>query len=555
MCAHNKLENTDAGTGAQLFRLQVFCESPQRLDVYCSGALSDTDLTREKIKELIKVGKVTVNGRTCTRPSAKVNAQDWIELVWPVPDANITPHDAPLKLLYQDADLAVVNKPAGLTVHPAPSCREPTLVHRLVHHFPDIAGQETDRPGIVHRLDKDTSGLILVALNQRTSLALAQDFAARRIHKEYLAMVYGLPPAKGSCRLPIGRHPTKKVLMAVVEKGGKEAHTEYEVLYAAPDKLWSLLRVRIHTGRTHQIRVHLSHLGHPIIGDALYARKNAVPDGTPARLHRLAKRQLLHAWHLNLLHPQTGGELDFYCPPPKDFLHSSLLLSRTRQRVVLTGMPGCGKSTVLRVCREQGVPTISADAVVAKLYEPGNTGWEFVRNRFGEAFLAGDAQDAPVDKKKLFLAMRTNTAVRDEIAATIHPMVRHRLEEFWDETRHARVAVAEIPLVLEAGWKSAAADVLVGIFCPYAIRYRRLAELRGWDDEMIAAMDSWQWPEQRKMRACDLIVDNSGDLDALRTRSLGLLEALQYIRRAKSRGLADLLHGLYRETNDRSESL
>ena len=532
----------------QLFQLSVSSGPQQRLDAYCSSALAETNLTREKIKELIKNGKVAVNGRTCTRPSTKVNESDVIDLAYAVPEASIAPHDAPLTILYQDVDLVVLDKPAGLTVHPAPSCREQTLVHRLVYHFPGIEGQDTDRPGIVHRLDKDTSGLILVALNERTRLVLAKDFAARRIRKEYLAMVYGVPPAKGACRLPIGRHPAKKVLMAVVEKGGKEAHTEYDVLYEAPDRLWSLLRVRIYTGRTHQIRVHLSHLGYPIIGDALYARTGTVSENTPALVSRLAKRQLLHAWHLQFAHPHSQESMDFYCPPPKDFIRTALLLSRARQRVVLTGMPGCGKSTVLRVCKEHGVPTISADAIVTQLYEPGKPGWEFVRNRFGDAYISGDALDAPVDKRKLFQAMRTTAAVREEISAAIHPMVRYELERFWEETRHARVAVAEIPLVLETGWGRASAEVLVGVFCPRRVRHERLQTLRGWDDEMIATMDSWQWPEDTKMRACDLIVDNSEDVSALQKRSAGLLHALRLLRRAGVRRLADSLEQCFSDT-------
>ncbi len=545
MCAQKNFEVAGAENGEQVFRLHVPPGPPQRLDVYCSKELVNADLTREKIKELIKQGNVVVNGRTCTRPSCKVNAADVVEVSYVPPKNYIEPHDAPLRLLYQDADLLVLDKPAGLTVHPAPSCRELTLVHRLVYHFPEIAGLDADRPGIVHRLDKDTSGLLLVALNQRTRLALAKDFAARRVHKEYLAMVYGIPEANGICRLPIGRHPTKKVLMAVVSKGGREAHTEYEVLYAASNKLWSLLRVRIFTGRTHQIRVHLSHLGHPIIGDALYARTAAAPLEAPVYLARLAKRQLLHAWHLQFAHPQTGREMAFCCPPPIDFKRTLFLLARRRQRVVLTGLPGCGKSTVLGVCREYGVPTICADAVVSQLYEPGEPGWDFIRKRFGAAFFLGDAPDAQVDKRALFLAMRSDAAIREEIAAAIHPLVLHSLELFWDETRNERLAVAEIPLVLETGWGMAAADVIVGVFCPQDTRVRRLAELRGWDSETIATMDSWQWPEKRKMRACNLVVDNSGGLDALRQHSLWLLDALKYVRRSRIRKLAAHMHTLF----------
>lgn len=534
-----------------VFQLRVSSATAQRLDVYCSRALAETDLTREKIKELIKDGKVAVNGRPCTRPSAKVNEADQIKLAFRLPRTTIAPHEAPLDVLYRDADLLVVNKPAGLTVHPAPSCQEPTLVHRLLHHFPELAGLDTERPGIVHRLDKDTSGLLLVALNQRTRLALAEDFAARRVHKEYLALVYGVPARRGECRLPIGRHPTKKVLMAVVPKGGKEARTEYELVYADAESNWSLVRVRIHTGRTHQIRVHLSHLGHPIIGDALYARKTALPQARFPRLARLAPRQLLHAWRLQFVHPGQEKPQAFCCPPPKDFLRCALYVSRRTQRMVLTGMPGCGKSTVLRVFQEQGVPTISADAVVAQLYEPGEDGWEFVKKRFGETFLltgGADTSKAPVDKRKLFQAMQTTGTIRDEVAAAIHPMVRHRLECFWEANSGARLAVAEIPLVLETGWGDNGGDIIAGVFCPRGVRLKRLKEHRGWDADMVATMDSWQWPEDKKIRACQLVLDNSGSLDELQLRTLGLLETLRFLRRSRARRFAARLSAFFEQS-------
>ncbi|MEG6594176.1 RluA family pseudouridine synthase, partial [Desulfovibrio sp. 1188_IL3213] len=253
----------------------------------------------------------TVDGLPEKRPAAKVHMGQAVILNLPEHQGSLQPEEGHLELLWQDAHLVVCNKPAGLTVHPCPSCPEQTLVQRLLGRFPQLSRLEGQRPGIVHRLDKDTSGLLVVALTESDRLTLSEAFAERQVHKEYLALVSGLPPLEGQCREPLGRHPTAKIKMAVVpeNRGGRQAFTEWRRLWSTDDNSVSLLAVRIHTGRTHQIRVHMAHMGHPLLGDRLYAPK-AVQD--------MAPRQMLHAWRLNFTHPASGEDMRFTCPPPQD---------------------------------------------------------------------------------------------------------------------------------------------------------------------------------------------------------------------------------------------
>ncbi len=516
--------------------------------------LHDEGISREKIKAWIKAGCLLRNGLPCSKPNTLLEGGEALELQGEAPASSIVPEKGALALMYEDADCLVLNKPAGLTVHPAPGLEAGTLAHRLVHRYPELAELDPQRPGIVHRIDKDTSGLLLVARNERTRLALAKAFAVRSIEKEYLALVAGVPdPPSGDIRAPIGRHPTQKVKMAVVAKGGRSAHSQYRVLHAAEDRSWSLLAVRIHTGRTHQIRVHLQHIGHPILGDRVYGPGQAACPAAcrPEMLDKLASRQLLHAWRLRFEHPHSGEKLGFSCPPPPDFLRVALYLSRRVQRVAVTGLPGCGKSTVARLLERENIPLFSADAEVAALYEPGRDGWLFIKNRFGEAFLHETPglppEKCPVDKRCLFSELKKNEQLRREVESAVHPMVRHRLELFWGRHRRQRVALAEIPLLLEAGasWRDKAVDIVAGVYCPATLRLERLRSTRHWDVETLATMDSWQWPEATKLNACDLIIDNSKDLAALERHTQGVLRVLRWLRVGRMRRLAAALRGLW----------
>lgn len=530
--------------GQRLDRFLGDVLAAQRAAEGCGHAVS-----REKIKRAIRDGSATVQGRACTSPDTRVEPGQTVELSLTVPAGRVLPEDGELAVLYRDAAIAVLNKPPGLTVHPCPSCPDGTLVHRLVRHFPELAAQEGFRPGIVHRIDKDTSGLLVVALTEAARLELSRAFAGREVRKEYLALVHGVPDAGGELDAPVGRHPSHRVKMAVVpeNRGGKPARSAWRVLLADPGGRFALLAVRIFTGRTHQIRVHMAHLGHPLWQDAVYGPADrAVPCGND--LPASAPRQMLHAWRLSFRHPETGDALRFTCPPPQDFATLALRLSRRMQRVAVTGSPGCGKSALARLLGGAGLPVWSADEAVARLYAPGGGGRHLLRGRYGDRFVPDPS--GPVDKRALFAAMRADAALRREVEAMIHPLVRHHMDQFFAqaEAAGAPAAVAEVPLFSESGWKTPRGEpdiLLVGVHCPLAERARRLATHRGWPPDMIAAMESWQWPAADKIRACQLVVDNSGTPEDLARRARGLLAELARLRAARDARLARRLASLW----------
>ena len=284
-----------------------------RLDTYLAAA--HPALSRSRWKQLIESGHVSLNGAPALKPNTPLAPGDTLSCALPPPDpVGLLPADIPLAILHEDSDLIALDKPPGLVVHPAPGHSADTLVNALLHHCSDLAGIGGQlRPGIVHRLDKDTSGVLVVAKNERALAALVAQFSAHTVRKEYLALVWGaLRTPSGAIDLPIGRHPIHRQKMAVTPKG-RPALTRYETLAATP--LASLLRVHIETGRTHQIRVHLAHLGHPVVGDATYGRAR---HGLPENLS--IPRQMLHAHVLEIAHPRDGRPLAFTAPPPPDFL-------------------------------------------------------------------------------------------------------------------------------------------------------------------------------------------------------------------------------------------
>ena len=282
-----------------------------RLDRFLAETLSQ--FSRSRIQQLIRAGAITVNGRTA-RQSDTVRAGETIQLIEPpVEQIETQPEAIPLDVLFEDNDLIVINKPAGLVVHPGAGHREHTLVNALLHHCPglsDIGGKE--RPGIVHRLDKETSGCLVVAKNDVVHRALSDQFASRTVDKIYLALVRGkLRKTAGSIDEKIGRHPVHRQKMSVDSRRGRAAKTEYRVLNVADEM--SLIECRLHSGRTHQIRVHLHHIGHPVIGDKIYGPKKS---GRP-------ERQMLHAWKLGFKHPGTGEWNAFEAAVPNDFLEAA----------------------------------------------------------------------------------------------------------------------------------------------------------------------------------------------------------------------------------------
>jgi 23S rRNA pseudouridine1911/1915/1917 synthase len=288
----------------------------ERLDRAVS--LLYTPVTRSQARRLIDDDRVWVNGQP-GRPAHRVAVGDRVEIQPPeVRESDVEAQPIDLDVLYEDSDLIVVNKPAGLVIHPAAGNPDGTLVNALMHHCADLSGiGGVERPGIVHRLDKDTTGVIVAAKNDRAHLGLSLAFRRRSIEKAYLAVCYGTPPDdRRVIDAPVGRHPRERRHMAVVEDG-RPARTLVEVQERLTGS--ALLVCRLVTGRTHQIRVHLAHVGHALVGDPLYAGRQW--RNLPARLQTACRdfpRQALHAWRLGFEHPVTRRHMTFEAPVPDD---------------------------------------------------------------------------------------------------------------------------------------------------------------------------------------------------------------------------------------------
>lgn len=286
----------------------------KRLDLYLAEA---TGQSRSRIALLIREGLVTIAEKPA-KASHRLEGGEEIEVGEAPPLKGVKPVPLPLDLVYEDADLLVVNKPRGLVVHPAAGHAEDTLVNALWARYGDLPG-EGFRAGLIHRLDKDTTGLLVVAKSQRALEGLQRQMAAREIHREYLALVRGSPPTeRGRIEAPLGRDPRHRQRFAVVSGRGREAVTNFQVLERLGN--FSLLELQLETGRTHQIRVHLSYLGWPVMGDPLYGSAG----GTG---------QLLHAFRLRFTHPVTGVELNLEVAPPPDFAAALELLREGRAQV------------------------------------------------------------------------------------------------------------------------------------------------------------------------------------------------------------------------------
>ena len=274
------------------------------------------DFSRSRIEGLVKAGFVTVNGVVAEKAGQKVSESDNIEVFVPPPVPAIPePEDIPLDVVFEDDDIIVVNKSPGMVVHPAPGHFTGTLVNALLHHCPCLSGiGGAARPGIVHRLDQDTSGLVVVAKTQTAMDALAKAFSDHKsIEKTYLAVCRGRPRLDaGRIETLIGRHPVDRKRMAIVERNGKRAVTHWRVLDA--QRGLSVIECKIETGRTHQIRVHMASLGCPVLGDAVYGKPSL-----DRRMDPAPARQMLHAWKLVFPHPETGEVLSFEAPVPADF--------------------------------------------------------------------------------------------------------------------------------------------------------------------------------------------------------------------------------------------
>jgi 23S rRNA pseudouridine1911/1915/1917 synthase len=294
-----------------------------RLDRYLSQELPD--LSRSRIQQLIEQGNVQLNDQVCTSKKINVKVGDRITLDIPeVQPLELQAEDIPLDILYEDDQLLILNKPAGLVVHPAPGHPDGTLVNALLAHCPNLPGiGGVQRPGIVHRLDKDTTGAIAIAKTDIAHRHLQAQLKAKTARREYLGIVYGAPKTQsGTINLPIGRHPQDRKKMAIipVEQGGRTAVTHWQVLERLGN--FTLIHFQLETGRTHQIRVHSTKMGHPIVGDQLYSSGHSVGVNLPG--------QALHAWQLKLQHPISGELIAVTATPPT---HFTKLLEMLKRRI------------------------------------------------------------------------------------------------------------------------------------------------------------------------------------------------------------------------------
>ena len=288
----------------------------ERLDIYLRGKFPA--VSRGAIQRLIEEGHILVNGKR-VKPTHTPRAGETVDVHWPEAKlAEALPEEIPFGVLFEDESLLVVNKPAGLVVHPAAGHEEHTLVNALLHHcegeLSGIGG--VARPGIVHRLDKETSGCLVVAKNDETHIALSSQFASRKVEKVYHAIVCGeMTREKGEIRAAIARHPSHRKRMTVNDDSGREARTSYQMLERL--RATTLVEAVLHTGRTHQIRVHFQFLGFPLAGDLTYGQRQN------RRLEELVgfavPRVMLHAFQLAFIHPRTGKRVHFEAPLPKDF--------------------------------------------------------------------------------------------------------------------------------------------------------------------------------------------------------------------------------------------
>ena len=301
-----------------------------RLDRFLADAIDD--LSRTRIKSLVGQGCITRNGEPVSVSHKVAEGEEYVCVIPEVTPVVIQAEDIPLDIVFEDSDIIVINKQAGMVVHPAPGHSCGTLVNALLGYcdeLPVIGGEQ--RPGIVHRLDKDTSGLIVVARNDRAMQGMQDIFKQRKVDKIYAAIVRGVPKGRGSIESEIGRSHRDRKKMASLETGGRYAHTEYTLSEAFGD--YALVEVTIHTGRTHQIRVHMSDEGHPVLGDSVYGgrRGGSVKDDA---LGLKPSRQLLHAWKLSFKHPVTKQELELKADFPEDFAETLELLRNSRRRLI-----------------------------------------------------------------------------------------------------------------------------------------------------------------------------------------------------------------------------
>lgn len=302
-------ESSDA---QQSMELIVDSDAEPRLDAWLS--VQFPDFSRSRWQKLISLGHIQIANRVCSDKKYKLKAGDRVCVHIPEPEPlDLVPEAIPLDILYEDEHLLIVNKPAGMVVHPSAGHSTGTLVHALLAHCPLSSIGGVQRPGIVHRLDKDTTGAIVIAKTDFAHQHLQQQLQAKTARREYLGIVYGTPKVEsGTIDLPVGRHPVDRLRNTIlpIEQGGKSAVTHWQIEERL--RSFSLIKFRLETGRTHQIRIHAAKMGHPIVGDPVYGSGRSIGVNLPG--------QALHAWHLQLIHPQTGDLVSVTAPIPSYFL-------------------------------------------------------------------------------------------------------------------------------------------------------------------------------------------------------------------------------------------
>lgn len=483
-------------------------DSNKRLDLALKNNVPN--LSRAKARKGIEAGQCHIDGNQIFAPDYKIKSGQKVSFEYSEECASIQPEAGDLSVIWHDDELAICNKPPNLTVHPCPSCPDNTLVNRLLAHFPVLKKLGGERPGIVHRLDKDTSGIIMVSLSENMRQKMMEAFSKRQVSKHYLALVQGIPPKNGECTESIGRDPVSRTKMSLVAEkhGGKTAHTIWQRLWHSEDGNFSLLRVKILTGRTHQIRVHLASNGYPILGDKVYGTKEC---------QALAPRQMLHASDLKFVHPLTQKTMHFNVLPPEDFMQTIQKNDSIFYRIIVTGNQGCGKSAFCRFLSDHNIPLINSDRVVADLYAKNGIAsqWFEMRNYQDNVMEKG-----LINKEKLFKLFMKDSGLKHEFINYIHSMVFERIDIFFKNKikENYNFAIAEIPLFFECGWRNKwqTPIVIVGINCNKETRWKRIIENRHWTYEKISILEQWQMNETKKMSYCDIVIDNNGNSESLK---------------------------------------
>lgn len=498
-----------------------------RLDKLLRILLESKGISREKIQRYIEEGYVSVNNIVCTQRAKKISPHDTLAIHIPTEQSLLTQEEGDIDVVYEDPSFLVLNKPASLVVHPCVSTPQNTLLQRVLFHYPELLQMGGERPAIVHRLDKDTTGLLLLARTEHARYTFIQAFSERSIVKHYLAFVEGNTPEHGIIEYPIGRDPVRKTRMSVTSHG-KYAYTEYTKLATFPQGTLpypvSFLYIRIATGRTHQIRVHCSHIGFPLLGDTLYGAKSS-----------FVQRPLLHAFTLQFAHPCTHKPLFFSCIPPSDFEQTYLALSMQSIRVILTGSAGSGKSTVLQYYQDVGIPCCSADAIIDELYQKGNSLWYYCKQSYGNRFFNDNEE---IDKIKILDAMRQSPHYKQEIERIAHSFLIEAVHTFWKEHATAQYTVVEIPLYFESTLfqKECPADIVITVYSPPEERIKRMKK-KQWSDEKIQYIIANQYDDEYKKAHADYVIYNTSTYTMLTT---AIEQSLSYINEYYTQHIATI---------------